>query len=76
MPWTSLQLLYQTHFRTIISYLRREVAVREILSRHCKADDECEKLSEKETLLIDSLKVPSRWIYEAKVISTRITHFN
>ena len=46
---------------------RREVAAREIISRHCHAGDDCETLNEKERLLINSMKVPPQWIYEAKV---------
>jgi len=45
---------------------RREAAVRETISRHCHADSRCDVLSTKEKLLIESMKIPPQWIYEAK----------
>lgn len=50
---------------------RREVAVRELLFRHCEADNDCNKLTEKEALLIESMQVPPQWIYEAKAMHAR-----
>ena len=54
-----------------ISFLfhRREVAVRELLSRHCHSNGTAKKFSEKEALLVESMKVPAKWIFEAKVLA-------
>ncbi|XP_065058419.1 nuclear pore complex protein Nup98-Nup96-like [Rhopilema esculentum] len=50
---------------------RRETAVREVLSRHCCIQEDFNKLTEKELLLIKSLKVPATWIYDAKAQHAR-----
>ena len=39
-------------------------AVQEVLSRHCNEDEE---LSPSEGFVINQLKVPAEWVYEAKV---------
>lgn len=50
----------------------RESAIEELLYRHVRIDDElCKEYSQKETFVIESLRIPTQWIYWSKAMRAK-----
>ncbi|KAM5126432.1 nuclear pore complex protein Nup98-Nup96-like [Mantella aurantiaca] len=62
--WSVFILLHNPH------PLLREMSVRDLLTRHCDLRENPESLM-KEKFLIEKLRLPSRWIHEAKATRSK-----